>query len=177
MRQMTRMMVLAWWAVGVAVVGCKRGEQAGPTPVPAPAPTAAPPAPPATPPPAPAINDSDVPAGGDGGTNPWAETAVSHRGSAGATFTQDCPAGGTLGPVWGTDVYSDDSSICSAAVHAGRIIVGSGGPVLVFVQPARATYVGSARHGVTSLSRAASPGSFSFSQMLPSSDGTGTTTH
>jgi len=170
MQQTTRTIVLVLLAVG-----CKRAEQPNPTPTPAPQ---------VVQPPARQINGNDVNTDdvqvtevGDGGAaNPWSATATSHRGGDGATFTQDCPAGGTLGPVWGTDVYSDDSSICSAAVHAGRIIVGSGGPVLVFVQPGRASYRGSARHGVTSRSRAASPGSFSFSQMLPSDDGTGTTT-
>lgn len=173
MQRTTRTIVLALLAVG-----CKRGEPSNPTSAPAPQ-VAQPPAMTAPPINAHDVNTGDVggPARDDAGAaNPWAERATSHRGSSGATFTQDCPAGGTLGAVWGTDVYSDDSSICSAAVHAGRIIVGSGGPVLVFVQPGRRSYRGSARHGVTSQSRAVSPGSFSFSQMLPSEDGTGTTT-
>lgn len=169
MQRATRTIVLALLAVG-----CKRAERSNPPPVPAPQ---------VVRPPAPQINGNDVntgdvqvDAGDDGGAaSPWDERGTSHRGSNDAYFTQDCPAGGTLGPVWGTDVYSDDSSICSAAVHAGRIIVRLGGPVMVFVQPGRASYAGSARHGVTSLSRAASPGSFSFSQMVPPEVGAGAT--
>ncbi len=153
MRQTTRMMVLA-----LLTVGCKRGEPSNPPP--APAPPVARPAP---------INDRDVgvgDAGGDGGTaSPWSVTATSHRGMTGDIFTQECPPGGTLAPVWGTDVYSDDSSICSAAVHAGRLTITAGGPMLVFVQPGRTSYAGTTQHGVTSQSRGASPGSFSFSQM------------
>jgi len=112
------------------------------------------------------IGGVQINVGGSGGAGPWAERATSHRGSNGTSFTHDCPAGGTLATVWGTDVYSDDSSICSAAVHAGRITTASGGPVMVFVQPGRAAYTGSARNGVTSLSYATFPGSFSFSQVV-----------
>jgi hypothetical protein len=53
------------------------------------------------------------------------------------------------GNVWGTDIYTDDSSVCRAALHAGRVGPGGGNVRVVFLG-ARASYQGSTRHGVTS---------------------------
>jgi hypothetical protein len=53
------------------------------------------------------------------------------------------------GAVWGTDVYTDDSDLCRAAVHAGAIGL-EGGTVTVMRSEGRPLYIGSARHGVTS---------------------------
>jgi LCCL domain len=53
-------------------------------------------------------------------------------------------------PVWGTDVYSDDSSICRAARHAG-VIGPEGGAVAVTPAPGRASYRGTPRNGVLTM--------------------------
>lgn len=53
-------------------------------------------------------------------------------------------------PVWGTDVYSDDSSICRAARHAG-VVTAEGGMVTVTPAPGRAGYRGTPRNGVATL--------------------------
>nr|MBK7069765.1 hypothetical protein [Deltaproteobacteria bacterium] len=105
--------------------------------------------------------------GGDAGApNPWSAKATSHRGNNGSSFTQECPPNGTLASVWGTDVYTDDSSICSAAVHVGQITLAQGGRVTVFVHPGQPSYAGSARSGVTSMSFASFPGSFAFTSSI-----------
>lgn len=66
-------------------------------------------------------------------------------------FAVRCPAEHEVGgTVWGTDVYTDDSSVCQAAVHAGVIATGVGGDVVVEVRPGRREYRGSVRSGVTS---------------------------
>lgn len=51
--------------------------------------------------------------------------------------------------VWGTDVYTDDSGLCTAAVHAGAI-PSDGGVLTVYALPGRETYGGSTRNGVRS---------------------------
>ena len=61
-----------------------------------------------------------------------------------------CPAGGKLEGAWGTDVYTDDSSICTAAVHAGLISVKDGGVVTIEMRPDVGQYGGSTRSGVRS---------------------------
>lgn len=54
------------------------------------------------------------------------------------------------GSVWGTDVYTGDSSLPSAAVHAGAVKAGETVVVRVTVMPPLAHYQGSVRNGVTS---------------------------
>src|SRR5690606_9170703 len=71
-----------------------------------------------------------------------------------------CPAGGRLGSVWGTGLYTDDSSICTAAVHAGVIDVINGGPVDIEIRPGAGAYVASRHNGVTSSRWARWSGSF-----------------
>ena len=63
-----------------------------------------------------------------------------------------CPPDGTFGEVWGTDTYTDDSSVCTAGVHRGVITRERGGRVTIIIRPALESYQGSVRHGVVSLS-------------------------
>ncbi len=53
------------------------------------------------------------------------------------------------GSVWGTDTYTDDSSLCRAARHAG-VITADGGPVTVLRGAGRELYIGSSRNGIRS---------------------------
>ncbi len=77
-------------------------------------------------------------------------------------FTCRCSAEATqTGTVWGTDVYTDDSAMCRAAFHAGRIPL-SGGVVTVMRGQGRALYVGTTRNGVVSNDYPASPASITF---------------
>ena len=99
-----------------------------------------------------------APAGGSG----WNATAVRLRGRNGERFGFSCPAGGPAGGVWGTDTYTDESSVCAAAVHAGVISISGGGNVVIEVRPGADSYEGSTRRGVVSAPFAQSPGSFVF---------------
>ncbi len=79
--------------------------------------------------------------------------------------TYVCPAlaGGVgVGTVWGTGVYTNDSSVCAAAVHAGVIAAASGGNVTVEMLPGMPAYTGTARHGIVSKSWAGWSCSFRF---------------
>jgi LCCL domain len=58
--------------------------------------------------------------------------------------------GAVDGGLWGTDVYTADSQLAVAAVHAGVVNVGESAVVRVTVMPPLAQYQGSVRHGVTS---------------------------
>ncbi|MEQ8785689.1 MAG: LCCL domain-containing protein [Pirellulaceae bacterium] len=66
-------------------------------------------------------------------------------------------AGGT---VWGSDIYTDDSDLATAAVHAGALKVGEMGAVRVTLLPGRHSYRGSTRNGVVSLDYANWQGSY-----------------
>jgi hypothetical protein len=69
-------------------------------------------------------------------------------------------AGSASGPVWGTDVYTDDSSLAAAAVHSGLLKPGEAGLIRVTIERGRDSYAGSARNGVTSLNYGAHQGSY-----------------
>jgi hypothetical protein len=92
----------------------------------------------------------------------WKTQASQLRGKNGQRFTFVFPAGGTLGSVWGTDLYTDDSSVATAAVHAGLITADKGGKVTIEIRPGAASYAGSTRHGVTSSGYGSFGGSFVF---------------
>ncbi len=58
--------------------------------------------------------------------------------------------GASEGSLWGTDVYTADSSLAAAAVHVGLLKPGETSIVKVTVVAPLAQYAGSLRHGVTS---------------------------
>ncbi|MBV1799372.1 LCCL domain-containing protein [Siccirubricoccus sp. G192] len=73
-----------------------------------------------------------------------------------------CPPEATeRGSVWGMDVYTDDSSICRAAIHAG-LLGRRGGTVTLLPEPGRRAYPGSTRNGVQSQNYGPWQGSFRF---------------
>ncbi len=67
----------------------------------------------------------------------------------------------TQGSVWGTDVYTADSGMCRAAVHAG-VIDGQGGVIRVRAAPGQSSYPASTRNGVASSRWTAYDRSFTF---------------
>lgn len=92
----------------------------------------------------------------------WNANAQAFHGQNGLVVAYACPAGGSPGNVYGTGVYTDDSKVCSAAVHAGRITLAAGGKVFIKILPGRANYLGSSRHGITSSSYGSWSGSYQF---------------
>lgn len=67
-----------------------------------------------------------------------------------AMITIECPANGQLGEVYGTNPYEVSSSICSAAVHAGRITRTGGGTVGAQIVEGSGPLRGNTANGVTS---------------------------
>jgi hypothetical protein len=96
---------------------------------------------------------------GEGGTG-WGVSATAYDGFPGARFVFGCPVAGTPGSVWGTGVYTSDSSVCSAALQAGLITLARGGVVTAEIRPGQSAYLGSTRNGVTSESYGAWPQSY-----------------
>ena len=58
--------------------------------------------------------------------------------------------GAAQGPLWDIDIYTGDSSLAAAAVHAGALKAGESGVVKVTVVRPLKQYAGSVRNGVTS---------------------------
>lgn len=91
-------------------------------------------------------------------------TAVSLRGRNGERFSFHCPPNLTAAQVWGTDLYTDDSSICTAAVHAGLITLQHGGAVTIEIRPGAPSYNASSRNGISSGGYGGWSGSMCFSE-------------
>lgn len=105
----------------------------------------------------------DLPAAADG-VLPDPGTLEPFRGMDQQTWSFEV-TGATEGPVWGTDVYSDDSILAVAAVHAGVLRAGETGIVTVTILPGRDRYTPSTRHGVSTLPWGQwHDGSFSFGE-------------
>jgi hypothetical protein len=72
-----------------------------------------------------------------------------------------CAKGAATGSVWGSDIYTSDSSICAAAQHAG-VITADGGKVTVRSAQGCPVYEGKERGGIRSASWESFDSSFYF---------------
>ena len=91
----------------------------------------------------------------------WSLNAVQFRDRTGDRIAYTCPAGGSVGALWGTDPYTDDSSVCTAGVHAGVITVEDGGRVVIEISEGLESYDAGEANGVTATEWPDWPGSFS----------------
>ncbi len=62
----------------------------------------------------------------------------------------NCPPLSSFGRIWGTGVYTNDSHLCTAAVHSGIITASAGGQISYTLLPGRGSYCASTQNGVTS---------------------------
>ncbi len=83
------------------------------------------------------------------------------RGQVGHSFLFEL-AGSSAGTIWATDIYTDDSGLAKAAVHAGALRPSETGLVKVTVLGSLSSYQGTTRNGVTSLGFGSWPGSYQF---------------
>ncbi|MEA2623574.1 MAG: hypothetical protein QOH61_2484 [Chloroflexota bacterium] len=85
-----------------------------------------------------------------GDVDPWALSALDYDGQSGTRYGYWCPPGGTPRTIWGTDLYTHDSSVCTAGVHAGAITLQTGGFVVIEMRAGADSYAGTARNGIDS---------------------------
>lgn len=109
-----------------------------------------------------AASTSTPPASASGTPTTWEAKATSLKGGVGETFTLACSPEGAAHSVWGSDIYTSDSSICTAAVHSGLINFQQGGSVTIELRPARTIYGTSERNGVTTSAYGSYGSSFVF---------------
>lgn len=83
----------------------------------------------------------------------------------GAKLSCNCAAGAS-GAVYGSTRYTADSSICTAAVHAGKVPA-AGGKVEIVVGGACPAFPGTAANGVTTSGWSSYDKSFGFGTTLP----------
>lgn len=81
------------------------------------------------------------------------EGALKFAQQVGKRFTVVCPASdGTRATVYGTDIYTADSPVCAAAIHAGVLQPGRAGAVSIDIGSGAKVFEGSTRNGVTTRS-------------------------
>lgn len=93
----------------------------------------------------------------------WSDNAGRWRTQFGTAHAVICPplTGGPSRTVWGTDIYTHDSQVCTAALHAGAI-TGAGGATTLYIEQGLSSYQASDRNGVSSRSYGRWNGSFTF---------------
>jgi hypothetical protein len=96
------------------------------------------------------------------GEGSWEANAIAFRGQVGRRATYACPPFGTPYWVWGTDVYTDDSSVCTAAVHVGLITLLDGGTVTIEMLDGQSSYQGTLRYGIQTYDWDSWPASYRF---------------
>jgi hypothetical protein len=93
-----------------------------------------------------------------------------YRGRVGETFRVKVTGSSASGRgIWGTDIYTDDSDLSLAVVHAGLLAADQEGEVLITFLPGQSQYQGSTRNGVITSSFAAFPGSYRIARLDPAS--------
>ncbi len=84
---------------------------------------------------------------------------TTYRENVGETFLFEV-TGDAERMIWGTDIYTDDSYLAAAAVHAGVLEDGETGIVEVTILPGEEAYTGSEQNGITSLDYGSWSGSY-----------------
>ena len=81
----------------------------------------------------------------------FSSTGFGHKQFVGQRFTFNCPAApsGKLRRITGTDSYANNTRVCVAAMHAGKITK-DGGQIHLQLDPGKKKLVGSMRNGVES---------------------------
>jgi len=77
------------------------------------------------------------------------------------------------GTVWGTDVYTTDSPLALAAVHAGVVQMGQTAVVKVTIVPSPNNFVGSTRNGITTEPFGQYPAAYTISRVNAAPGGAG----
>lgn len=88
-------------------------------------------------------------------------TVTKYNEQIGQTFAFTV-TGNITGYVWGTDVYTTDSTLATAAVHAGVVANGQTKVVKVMILPNPGAFLGSTRNGVDSRPYGVYPAAFQF---------------
>jgi hypothetical protein len=98
----------------------------------------------------------------DAGVQPDPGNLKAFEARIGETFAFSVTGSAAGGSIWGTDIYTTDSRLAAAVVHAGLLKDGETGVVKVKIVAAQGSYAGSAKNGVTSSNYGNYGGSYEF---------------
>ena len=95
---------------------------------------------------------------------------VGMRGNSGAVLACSCPADDYIsGDIWGSETYTDDTHICTAAYHAGALTRGRGGTATLQLTGSQESFPAATRNGLESRDWGPYEGSFRFVEYRPGS--------
>ncbi len=88
-----------------------------------------------------------------------------YRGNNGSVYTFQV-TGNSNGRIWGgsDNIYTDDSDIATAAVHAGLVSPGSTAIIKITILPGRSSYPSLSRNGINSIQYGSWDGSYKLSR-------------
>jgi hypothetical protein len=98
----------------------------------------------------------------DSGVLPDPGNLKAYEQKIGETFSFSVTGSAAGGSIWGTDIYTTDSRLGTAAVHAGVLKDGETAVIKVKIVAAQGSYAGSAKNGVTSSNYGNYGGSYEF---------------
>ncbi|WP_433079514.1 Hsp70 family protein [Dactylosporangium sp. CA-052675] len=78
----------------------------------------------------------------------WTTNAEDYDEKNGTTVAYACPKDGFIGTVYGSNPYPTASSVCTAAVHDGRITLADGGRVVIKIVEGQQEYPASLQHDI-----------------------------
>jgi hypothetical protein len=90
--------------------------------------------------------------------------------AAGFTYYQQV-VGTSAGSGWGTGIYTDDTPVGLAAVHAGLVSSGATAIVKITIRGAQSSFSGSTSNGLATMNYTSWPGSYSL-ELAPQSSAT-----
>ncbi|WP_433050189.1 Hsp70 family protein [Dactylosporangium sp. CS-033363] len=90
----------------------------------------------------------------------WYATAEDYDEKAGTTIAYNCPNKGDIGTVYGSAIYTTASSVCTAAVHDGRITLEDGGRVIIKIIQGQDSYDSTYQHGINTTAYGPCPWAF-----------------
>ncbi len=88
---------------------------------------------------------------------------VQYQNEIGKTYTFRV-TGNPGGSVWGTDVYTTDTTLATAAIHAGLLTPGQTASIKVSIVPSPQVFIGTTRNGITSAGYSQYPAAFRMSR-------------
>ena len=92
---------------------------------------------------------------------------TTYRGQNGLLVNVTVTGSNNGGNIWGTDIYTDDSSLALAAVQTGYLTNNEVGTLIVEILPGQSSYTGTTRNGVSSLSYGTWAGSYQIVGLAP----------
>ena len=103
----------------------------------------------------------------------WTASASRFRGQIGVRYRYICPGGAINGTLYGSNTYTDDSSVCTAAVYGGLFTPATGGRVTIQIAAGQSSYRSATSNGITSRTFGAGPEASPSSALRPVPPGGG----